>query len=188
MDKYSLPTSVEIDGVVCEFKTDFRDILKIFEALNDPDLLDTEKMIVALFLFYKNEAYKSNIEFAIKTMFNFINGGSDEDAAASTHSNNTKPLYDWEKDFSIIVAPINRVLGKDIRGLEYLHWWTFLSAFMEIGECAFSTYVSIRDKLNKGKKLEKYEERILKEHREDIILKPKVDSVTQSIMDEILGV
>ena len=27
MDRYSLPTSVEIDGVECKFNTDYRDIL-----------------------------------------------------------------------------------------------------------------------------------------------------------------
>ena len=47
--------------------------------------------------------------------------------------------------------------------------------------------MGIRDKLNKGKKLEKYEERIYKENRDKIILKKKYDKTTQSIIDEIMG-
>lgn len=189
MDRYSLPTNVTINGNVCEFKTDYRDILKIFEAFNDPDLLDSEKLIVGLKLFYKDTSYETDIELATKTMMAFIEMSTEEEVEKQSNMpTNSKPLYDWKKDFNIIVAPINRIMGKDVRGLEYLHWWTFLSAFMEIGECTFSTYVSIRDKLNRGKKLEKYEEKLLKEHREDIILKPKVDSVTQSLLDEIMGV
>ena len=54
MNKYRLPTSINIDGVECEFNSDYRDILHIFEALNDPDLLDEEKTMVALQLFYIN--------------------------------------------------------------------------------------------------------------------------------------
>lgn len=184
MNKYTLPTSIEIEGVICEFNSDYRDILHIFEALNDPDLLDEEKIQVALYLFFKDDKYKTNIEIAIKEMFAFITNNTDED---KTNSANSKPLFDWEQDFNIIVAPINKVLGTDARGLEYLHWWTFLSAFMEIGECTFSTYVSIRDKLNKHKKLEKYEKKIYEEHKSEIVLKQKYDSTTQALMDEIMG-
>ena len=72
-----------------------------------------------------------------------------------------------------------------MRGVEYLHWWTFLSAFMEIGECTFSTYVGIRDKLNHGKKLEKYAEKILRENKSAVILKKRVDKSTQELLDSI---
>ena len=157
MDKYSLPTSTIINGEVCEFNSDYRDILNIFSVLNDPDLLSNEQGLLSLELFYKDDKYKRDIKTAISEMFSFMTMGDTDNGKGSQ-----KPLYDWEDDFSLIVAPVNKVLGKDIRGLEYLHWWTFLSAFMEIGECTFSTYVGIRDKLNKGKKLDKYEERILK--------------------------
>lgn len=184
MNKYILPTSTEINGITCEFRSDFRDILHIFEALNDPDLLDQEKTQVALYLFYKDDNYKSDLLTAIQEMYNFIAPNSSEN---ETTPSNNKPLYDWEQDFNIIIAPVNRILGKDVRGLEYLHWWTFLSAFMEIGECTFNTYVGIRDKLNRHKKLEKYEKKIYEDHKDAIVLKKKYDSTTQSIMDEILG-
>lgn len=76
---------------------------------------------------------------------------------------------------------------KDGRGKDYLHWWTFLSAFMEIGECTFNTYVGIRDKLRRGKKLDKFEQKLYNENRDKIILKKKMDSTTQALLDEILG-
>jgi hypothetical protein len=58
---------------------------------------------------------------------------------------------------------------------------------MEIGESTFTTYISIRDKLNRGKKLEKWEEKIVRDNRDKVILKKKYDSATQSIMDDIMG-
>lgn len=186
MNKYTLPTSVNIDGVECQFNTDFRDILNIFNILSEPNLLEFERVSIALDLFYKDENYKINIEEAIKIMFAFMS--QEEEYEESKDSGSSKPLYDWEQDFNIIIAPINRILGYDIRSKEYVHWWTFLSAFMEIGECTFSTYVSIRDKLNKNKKLEKYEERLLRENKDKILLKKKVDDTTQALMNEIMGV
>ena len=181
MDKYSLPTAVTINNVECEFNSDFRDILKIFKILNEPNLLEEERIYIALSMFYKTQDYTTDTGKAVEEMFFFINMGE-------TNTKNTdKPLYSWEQDYNIIVSPINKTLGYDVRGKEYLHWWTFLSAFYEIGECTFSTYVSIRNKLNKNKKLEKYEEQLLKENEDKIRLEKIYDDTTQAILDEVLG-
>ena len=40
---YGLPTSVEINGMEFPIRYDFRVILDIFEALNDPELDDQER-------------------------------------------------------------------------------------------------------------------------------------------------
>ena len=183
MDTKRLVKSVEIDGVECEIFTDFRDILEIFQIMNDPDLLDGEKFILSLDYFYKTDDYKINQELAFKIMCEFLTMGNTEPDTKP----NQKPLFDWEQDFNIIVAPINKIIGEDVGGISYLHWWTFLSAFMEVGECTFSTFVGIRSKINKGIKLDKEEEKIFKENRNSITLKKKYDSTTQALMDEILG-
>lgn len=182
MNKQFLPKSVTIKNKKCDINSDYRDILGIFEAMNDPDLLDQEKLSVSLDLFYKTDDYKVDVNTAAKEMFDFISMCEPEE-----DNKVEKPLYSWDQDFNIIVAPINKNLGYDVRGLDYLHWWTFLSAFYEIGECTFNTYVTIRDKLNRGKKLEKYEEKILNKNKDKIILKKHYDSTTQELMDMILG-
>lgn len=184
MNNRTLPTSTTINGKICEFETDFRVIIEIFGIFNEPDLLDQEKIIVAMTYFYKTEDYLDDPKTAALEMIKFLNCGEDLKESSPT---NKKPLYDWDQDFSIIIAPINKILGTDVRGMENLHWWTFISAFMEIGECTFNTYVGIRDKLNRGKKLEDHEERIYKDHIEQIRLKNKYDSVTQALIDEIMG-
>lgn len=189
MNTRTLPTSVEIAGKQCEFNSDFRDVIDVLIAMDDPNLTKPEKLIVSLNLFYKTDDCLNDSDTAITEMFSFVTMSDENFKNATTHRpESVHKLYDWDKDFNIIVAPINRILGYDVRGKDYVHWWTFLSAFMEIGESTFSTYVAIRDKLNHGRKLEKYEEKILKEHREDIILKAKVDNTTQSLLDEIMGV
>ena len=73
---------------------------------------------------------------------------------------------DWQQDFPLIVAPVNRVLGQEVRAVEYLHWWTWVSAYQEIGDCTFAQVVSIRSKRAKGKKLDKSEQEFYKQNRQ----------------------
>ena len=54
-----------------------------------------------------------------------------------------------------MVAPINHILGFECRAAEYLHWRTFLSAYLEIPpESVFARVLRIREKLRTGKKLD----------------------------------
>ena len=94
MDKYSLPTSTIINGNVCKFNSDYRDIINIFNLLNDPDLLPEEKGLVALEMFYRDDNYKSDIRTALDELFFFITMGDDE----SNNNTSRKPLYDWDND------------------------------------------------------------------------------------------
>lgn len=148
MIEYDLPTSVTVAGEDYAVRTDFRAILDIIVALQDPDLTDEDRAAVALGIFYE-DAIPADLQEALNRCFWFISGG---DAAESS-----KPgprLVDWEKDFRWIVAPINRMIGRDIRGMP-MHWWTFLSYYFEIGDCTFSQIVRIRSARAKGKPLDK---------------------------------
>ena len=136
-----------------EIRSDYRAILDICIALNDPDLDSEEKVIVALKIFYPelNKMPLEDYEEALKKCFWFIDWGEDFDSKPATK------LVDWEQDFKYIVAPINRIIGKEVRSMDYLHWWSFLSAYMEIGDCTFQQIVAIRDKNSRHKPLEKHE-------------------------------
>jgi hypothetical protein len=77
----------------------------------------------------------------------------------------------WQHDFAQIAPPISRTLGYDPRTPDkFTHWWTFIGAYKEIGECTFSNVISIRNKRMKGKKLEKWEEEFYRENRKMIDL------------------
>lgn len=80
---------------------------------------------------------------------------------------------DWEQDFKYIVAPINRVTGTEIRSIEYMHWWTFIAAYYEIGDCTFAQIVRIRDKKARGKPLDKTEQDWYRKNRNLVDLKTK---------------
>ena len=172
-----LPTSLELGGVVFKIRSDYREILNILVAFNDPDLTMQERWQVALICFYEDVANITDetIDEAMGKITWFISGGR----MPENHVQNKLPLYDWEQDESMIFSAINKVAGQEIRSLPYMHWWTFLGYFNEIGEGAFSTVVSIRNKQNKGKKLEKYEQEFIKDHADIFRLKSKLTEQEQ---------
>ena len=92
-------------------------------------------------------------------------------------------LMDWHQDFPLIVAPINRVLNKEVRA-EKVHWFTFISAYQEIGECTFSQVVSIRSKKAKGKKLDKAEQEFYKQNRSLIDFKKQYSAQDEDIISK----
>lgn len=188
---YGLPKSVEINGEEFPIRYDYRVILDIFEAINDPELNDGERALAVLQMFYPDFVKIKDYDMAIKECLKFINGGKEE-----TISKKQPRLVAWDQDFPYIVAPINRVLGYDIRSTEYdienntggLHWWTFLSAYMEIGDCLFAQIVGIRDKKSKGKKLDKADQEFYRKNREIIDIKTHYTDAENDLVKAWTGV
>ena len=71
--KYGLPKSVEIDGQEFAIRYDYRVILDIFEAMNDPDLNDQDRALAVLQMFYVDFDQLTDYNAAIKECFKFIN-------------------------------------------------------------------------------------------------------------------
>lgn len=162
-----LPQCLEVDGVEYEINSDFRIALLIFEAYNDPDLSDYEKVVVCLKCLYKT--VPENTEKALEKATWFLDGG---DIPKSKQA--PQKIMDWEYDQSIIFPAVNKVAGYETRTVDYLHWWSFLGSFNEIGEGLYSQVMNIRSKRAKGKKLEKWEREFYNEHKELINIKEKL--------------
>ena len=97
---------------------------------------------------------------------------------------------DWNQDAKEIVADVNKVAGQEIRAMPYLHWWTFLSYFHAIGEGQFSTIVSIRDKMRKGKQLEKWEKEFYRDNKSKVDLKKRYSAeeiAEREALEKLLG-
>ena len=179
---FYLPTKVNISGNEEPVRTDFRVILEILTMLKDPELSNSEKAYALLYMFYENPEEITDYEEAIKACFEFIDGNGSEKKKSGPQ------LVDWEQDFDYIVAPVNRVLGKEIRSEQDLHWWTFLSAYMEIGpDCLFSQIVNIRDKKARGKKLEKQESEWYRRNREIVDIKHKYTDAEDELIKQWKG-
>lgn len=166
---YRLPTSAEIGGKRYNIRSDYRAALDILICLTDADLAPMERTMVALDIFYPDMAAipQEDLQKACDYMVWFLNCGDEGD-------NRRRPkLMDWEQDFQYIVAPINRVVGCEVRAVDYLHWWTFISAYYEIGDCLFAQIVRIRQLKSKGKKLDKADQEFYRENRRLVDIKIK---------------
>ena len=166
---YDLPTTAEICGKKYEIRSDYRAALDILTCLTDPELTPEERTIVALDIFYPDMTSipENALQAAIDYMVWFLNCGDEGD-------NRKRPkLMDWEQDFQYIVAPINRVIGQEVRAMPYLHFWTFISAYYELGDCMFAQIVRIRNLKAKGKKLDKADQEFYRENRRLIDIKQK---------------
>ena len=172
---WEFPTSLNVGGNDYEIRTDYRAVLDLFAALNDPECFgETEEEtnivhanFVLQIMFPKcDDIPTEHIQEAIDMVFEFINMGIVEDRK--------KPkLMDWEQDATILIPAINKVLNCEIRAQKYIHWWTFLGAYMEIGESLFSNIIHIRQKKAKGEKLDKWEQKFYKENQSLIDFKQK---------------
>lgn len=161
MSAYELPTSLNVRGVDYAIRSDFRAILDVLIALNDKDLDDNDKAIVLLQIVFVEwqKIPKDCMQEAINKAVKFIDCNCKSDGK-------TRPkMVDWEQDSNLIIPAINKVAHTEIRAVEYLHWWTFFSYYMEIGEGLFSNVISIRQKKAKGKKLEKWEQEFYRENK-----------------------
>lgn len=180
MSAYNLPKSLFIGDKKYAIESDFRAIIDILIAISDPDLNDMEKQEVMFRIFYpeyqeipselKAEACEKAVQFID---YNLPPG-------------KPKPkTMDWEQDAQIIIPAVNRVAGKEVRALEYMHWWTFLGYFMEISEGIASLVWSIRQKKAKGKKLEKWEREFARDNADLVNLKTKYSQEQQKEISSI---
>ena len=175
-----LPTTLLVGGVEREIRSDYRAALDIFAAFNDMELNDVEKNIVMLKILFVEDIKPEHINEAIDKAVWFLNLGD------TIKSNSDMRLYDWEQDRTMIFSAVNKVCGKEVRSVEYMHFWTFVSFFMEIGEGLFSNVISIREKQQKGKKLEDYEREFYLANKELIDLKRKYDTEIQAEINSIM--
>lgn len=170
-----LPIDVEINGEKFKIrnKCDYNVVLDVISALKDTELSERDRMRCALYIFYEDVENIPDYEIAANEMMKIINNGETEEQ----DTKNKIQLMDWEHDFKYIVAPLNKVLNCEVRSVEYMHWWTFIAGYMEIGECLFSTIVTIRKKKYTGKKLDQWEQEFYRENK-------KMVDLPQNITDE----
>lgn len=194
----NLPKTLLINNVEYKIRSDYRNILSVFEAFNDPELTVEEKWIVTIYMILEDfscaddviEAFQDgfDLEDAIRKILWFISAGG------KIKDEKEPPVYDWVQDEQMIFSAVNKVAGRETRELDYLHWWTFLGYFNEIGKGTFSYIVGIRTKINKGKKLDKDEMEFYRKNKELVKITPpkteeelKQEEEDNALVNEILG-
>ena len=170
-DLYSLPITVTLGGREYPVNADFRQVLKIIYALENPDWPEFLRWQVALELFcpgVPDEHRAAAMEF----LASFISCGGPDTPGPR--------LLDWQKDAAVIISDVNRAAGKELRQEKFVHWWTFLGWFHAIGQGQLATLVSIRDKRRRGQKLEAWEQEYYRQNKALVDLPPRLTSAEQA--------
>lgn len=173
-----LPDTLTVGSEEYPIRTDYRDVLQVYEVFNDPELEKGEAWIVAIYLMFKDFACADDVYAAAADGFDvqeaveqiswFLAGGQNR------KKDTEKPVFNWQQDEQMIFAAVNAVAGREVREAEYIHWWTLTGYMSEIGEDTWTYIVGIRDKLNRGRKLTDQEREYYKRNRDLVdIQKPK---------------
>lgn len=175
-----LPKTLTVNDVEYDIRTDYRDVLLIIQAFQDTELSYQEQLYVMLEILYVDyeSIPQADIEEAVEQAMWFLNCGD-----KVGNAENGKPIYDFEYDEQIMFSALNKVANKEIREVEYIHYWTFLGYFNEIGDGVFATVLSIRQKKKHGKKLEKWEQEYYSKNRDLIDLPRKLTKEEQEDME-----
>lgn len=196
VNHWELPTSISVNNTEYAIRTDYRAVMDLLTAFSDKEMLGESeeetniiRALLVLNILFIDEVKPEDQNEAIKKAIEFIDMGIE-----SSRDVKKPTLMDWDQDAPLIIPAINKVLGREIRADKYMHWWTFLSAYMEIGECSFTHIINIRDKKAKGKKLEKWELEYIQEHKDIVLLKEKFTEKEQlereaekNAVNELLG-
>lgn len=181
---WELPTCLCVGGENLEIETDYRKILKILKVFSDPEYDIDEQWEICIGVLFKDYDVDNPPSGYIlaemqKQAMEFI------DAGIKVDEKKRPRVMDWWQDAPILAAPISKALGRDVRSPEPLHWWTFLGAYMGIGESLFSEILNIRIKKYKGQKLEKHEQEFYKENKSLIDLQINRVERSQEEKDEL---
>ena len=118
-------------------------------AFEDSELTYEEQIYIMIKNLYVDEIPEEDLEEAIKKAIKFIDLGREEDNSNQKSDTRT---YSFEKDASYIFSGINQTHHIDLEEKKDLHWWKFMSMFMDMSpDCMFGELVYYRKRKAEGK-------------------------------------
>lgn len=180
MDILKLPSSLCLQGQEYAINADWRPCVNIMRMFERTDLSDTEKILCMVGILYKDEIPDRLMTEAAEQAVWFLNLGEAADGKKSALS--LGRLFSWEQDLKFIISAVDKSAGFSIRSKEFYHFWEFMSAFFETGECVFNTIVHQR-KLKKTGKQSKADKEWWAENKDIAELKVELTSDEQEILD-----
>lgn len=180
MDILKLPSSLYLQGQEYAINADWRPCVNIMRMFERTDLSDTEKILCMVGILYEDEIPDRLMAEAAEQAVWFLNLGEAADSKKGVMSFGR--LFSWEQDLKFIISAVDKSAGFSIRSKKFYHFWEFMSAFFETGECVFNTIVHQR-KLKKTGKQSKADKEWWVENRDIAELKVELTNDEQEILD-----
>lgn len=125
-----LPTCIKCGSEYIEIITDFREIVRLLDAITDKELSSDERLIFVL-QYFKQEP--RDIPEAILSLSRFISMDGvfllNSECGEDEQCGDTKKAYSFSFDYPYIYAAFWHDYGIDIQKIPYMHWWNFRMLF-----------------------------------------------------------
>lgn len=124
-----VPTSVKINKRSYKIRTDFRTSIQFEQLMQDDEVSDEDKLLLALNLYYP--VIPKNIKKAIKEILWFYKCGKKQELESSDKSSSKKQdeIFSFEYDADYIYSAFLDQYGIDLQDINNLHWWKFKALF-----------------------------------------------------------
>ena len=144
-----LPTMISVNGEVCRIRADYQTGLKIIMAFEDKELTSMEKAMILLELLYIDKP--KDIQTALEKGILFLDCGEERSGDGVERGNEIRK-YSFAHDEKYIFAGVNKALNGKLSTGDFVHWWEFVLAFMDLPEdCLMSKIIYYRTQHAKGK-------------------------------------
>lgn len=144
-----LPKKIKINKNIYDINYDYKSIINILLAFEDEELTNNEKIYIMIKNLYIDEIPEDDMKEAIEKAIKFIDLGKEKDNSKQDSDNRT---YSFEKDASYIFSGINQTHHIDLEEKKNLHWWKFMSMFMDMSpDCMFGELIYYRKRKMEGK-------------------------------------
>ena len=143
-----LPKRIKISNEIYDINYDYRTIINILLAFEDEDLTKEEQLYIMVKNLYKKEIPEKDMKEACEKAIKFIDCGVEEKDIKPSSSR----IYSFKKDANYIFTGINSTHQIDIEEKSDLHWWKFMSLFMDMSpDCMFGELIYYRKRKQEGK-------------------------------------
>lgn len=122
-----------------KIRTDFRESIKFELLMQDNSISDTDKIKLALNLYYYEPEKIQDVKKAIKDILWFYKCGKEDKNVDSENeennvSNKQKQIYSYEFDAEYIYSAFMEQYRIDLNKIKYLHWWKFKALLVSLNE------------------------------------------------------
>lgn len=176
-----LPLAIEIDGKEYQINSDFHTGLRIILAFEDTELTISEKSFILVDQLYQEEP--EDFVKAVSAGIRYLDCGEEQREGGG----NGCRMYSFSQDERHIFSGVDKVLNGRLSRGEYVHWWEFVFAFMELPEdCMMSKILYFRSRRNAGK-LTKEEREVWTKNRELFELEEPQTAKEKEQFEEFMG-
>lgn len=134
------PESAEVNGKIYPLNTDFREALRCFEVINDPDVSDFERAYAVVYILFGIIPEDDEMEEFVNMATKFLQCGQTKEEQNAKPSN-----MDFEHDERYINASFMSDYHIDLSRAE-MHWWQYVELISGLTEhCVLSRVRYLRD-------------------------------------------